>query len=380
VGWTGSWSAAPAPPGTDGLPGRGLRDQTLREVVHTTLGGDQVRIRLTNVFGAGPLTVDDVAVATRGAGASVVPGTSRPVTFQERPRAVIPAGAEMLSDPVPLRVAAEQDLAVSLYARGATGPMTWHATALTTSYYSGGGDHTRDTGGAAFSSTTASWFLLDGLDVRAPGRTMAVVAFGDSITDGSGSTPDAGRSYPRDLARRLHGSRWGGGVSVLNEGLAGTRLLTDAGTAGVRAPARFPRDALAQAGVGAVVFQEGINDIGQDLGPDGGPLTASQILATLSGLIASAHAHGLRIIGGTLTPIGGSLFSAARQESLRSAVNTWIRTSGAFDAVVDFDRAVRDPDNPLRILPRFDSGDHLHPNDAGYEAMADAIDPRSLWQ
>ena len=306
AGWDGSWSTGPVQPGTSGLSAKGFNDQTLREVVRPTLGGEQLRIRLSNVFGRAPLTIDDAAVGVRDTGASVVPGTQRPVRFHNRRRVTVPAGEEIWSDPVPLRVTAGRDLAVSLFAHGATGPVTWHPTALTTSYYSasGDGDLTRRTGGAGFGSTTTSWYVLDGVDVRTPRRSGAVVAFGDSITDGSNSTLDAGHTWPLDLARRLHADPRGRGLSVLNEGIAGNRVLNDAGTAGVSAQERFGRDALAQTGVRDVLFLEGINDIGHDQGADGGPLTAAELIDGITAVVDAAHRHGLRIIGGTLTPIG----------------------------------------------------------------------------
>jgi lysophospholipase L1-like esterase len=282
----------------------------------------------------------------------------------------------VLSDPVPLTVVAGQDLAVSLYVPGPTGPATRHPLAMATSYLASG-DHAADTGADAFGATTSAWYLLDGVDVHARHGARAVVAFGDSITDGAQSTVDANRRYPDDLARRLGGRR----LSVLNEGISGNRLLTDAGGSGVSAQARFDRDVLGQTGVRDVIFLEGINDIGHNLGPvSGEPVTTQDLITGMTNIITRAHAHGLRIIGATLTPIGGSKYDSPEAETKRQAVNARIRTSDAFDGVVDFDAVTRDPADPARYLPAYDSGDHLHPGDAGYQAMADAIDLRLLYR
>jgi len=364
--WVGGWSAALSPPGATGLSETGFTGQTLREIVHTSLGGDQVRLRFSNVFGSRPLVLDVVTVGVRTSGADVA--AAEPVRFDGQPSVVVPAGAETVSDPVDLRTGPGADLAISLFSSGPTGPASWHGTASATSYYTTG-DHTTDLTGAAFGKTTTSWFLLDGVDVRTR-AAGAVVALGDSITDGTNSTLDADRTWPEDLARRLLPFRF----SVLDEGISGNRVLTDAGTSGVSAQARFERDVLGQTGVRTVIFLEGINDIGHDLGPlPGEKATPANVIAGLTAVIRAAHAHGLRIIGATLTPIGGSKYDTPDAEATRAAVNAWIRTGGAYDGIVDFDQVVRDPSNPAQYVPAFDSGDHLHPNDAGYQAMANAI-------
>jgi lysophospholipase L1-like esterase len=367
--WVGSWSAAPVVGS-----GTGFSDRTLREVVHTSVGGDQVRIRLTNAFGTDGVVVDRTTVGAQSSGAALVTGTERPVTFGGQTEVVLPAGAEVLSDPVPMTARGGQDLAVSLYVPGSTGPATRHPLAMATSYLAAG-DHAADSGADAFTATTSAWYLLDGVDVRALPGIRAVVAFGDSITDGAQSTVDANRRYPDDLARRLKDR----GLSVLNEGISGNRVLTDADGSGVSAQARFDRDVVGQTGVRDVIFLEGINDIGHNLGPvSGEPVTAQDLIAGMTNLTTRAHAHGLRIIGATMTPIGGSKYDNPEAEAKRQAVNAWIRTSAGFDGVVDFDAVTRDPASPARFLPAYDSGDHLHPDDAGYQAMADAVDLRLL--
>ncbi len=372
--WVGSWSTTPL------VGGAGFDNQTLREIIHISLGGEEVRVRLTNAFGTNGVVIDDVTVGVRDAGAALVQGTERPVTFGGAQQVTLPAGAEVLSDPVPLAVTAQQDLAVSLHVPAPTGAATRHAGAYTTSY-AASGDHAAEPSAGAFTSTLSSWYLLDGVDVLTAPETGAVVALGDSITDGTNSTVDANRRYPDDLARRLLAGPPGQLLGVLNEGASGNRLLTDGGSSGVSAQQRFDRDALAQTGVRAVILLEGINDIGHNLGPvSANPVTAQDLIDAMSNLIRAAHEHGLRIIGATMTPIGGSKYDTPDAEAKRQAVNEWIRTGGAFDGVVDFDRTVRDPADPSRFLPAYDSGDHLHPNDIGYQAMADAVDLNLLYR
>jgi lysophospholipase L1-like esterase len=259
-----------------------------------------------------------------------------------------------------------RSLTVSVFLPNPTGPTTWHYEAETTSYISTAGDWTREPGGSPFQTIVPSWFFLDGVDVMRHRLRGTVVAFGDSITDGHYSTIDAHGTWPDWLSRRLPDA------SVLNEGIGGNRILTDTtGVAGESALHRFRRDALDQPGVTSIVFLEGINDIGA------ANATAPSLIDGMKTLIAEAHAAGLRIIGGTLTPYEGASYYTPAGEQVREAVNRWIRTSGSFDAVADFDRAVRDPQDPLRLDPRYDTGGgHLHPNDLGYRAMADAI---PLW-
>lgn len=289
----------------------------------------------------------------------------------------IPPGAEALSDPVQLHIAPLQDLAVSIYLPQATGPATQHALGRQVNYVASG-DHSLDANAGAFTTQTRSWYFLDDVDVQATNRDRGtVVAFGDSITDGFNSTVNANPRWPNDLARRLaalHGTT----MSVVDEGISGNRVLNDSICCGVNALARFDRDVLTQSGVKDVILLEGINDIGfsQLNSPLTAPATnvsAAEIIAGYQQLITQAHAAGVEIFGGTLTPFQGAGYYTAAGEAKREAVNNWIRTSHAFDGVIDFDRAVRDPANPLVFLPAYDSGDHLHPNDAGYQAMAQAI-------
>lgn len=387
--WVGAWSASPQPPNAvlDPISARGVADQTLRLIVRPHAGGAGLRLRLANTFGDRPVTFGRVEVGRRQSGAALIPGSNHPVTFDGQRSVTIPAGAEARSDPVPLRVQAEQDLAVSLFLPGPTGPATWHWDARQTNYISTAGDHTRDTGAAAFATPVTSWFFLDGLDIRASAARAAVVALGESTTDGANSTIDANHRWTDFLARRLLRLPPGRQESVLNQGISGNRILHDSPCFGVGALARLDRDVLAQAGVRQVVLFQGTNDIGYSnvtpaMLPPGWfscfepntDVTAAQIIAGYQQIIARVHAKGLTIIGGTLLPFKGGFLYSTAGDAKRQALNHWIRTSGAFDGVIDFDRALRDPADPLMLLPSYDSGDHMHPSDAGYQAMANAVD------
>jgi lysophospholipase L1-like esterase len=391
--WVGAWSASPQPPNAvlDAISDRGFADQTLRLIVRPHAGGNWLRLRLSNTFGDRPVTFGRVEVGRRQSGAALHPGSNHPVTFAGHRRVTIPAGATVPSDPVPLQVMAEQDLAVSLFLPGPTGPATWHWDARQTSYISTAGDHTRDAEAVAFATPVTSWFFLDGLDVRASTMRGAVVTLGESTTDGANSTIDANHRWTDVLAQRLQRLPPGRQESVLNQGISGNRVLHDSPCFGVAALARLDRDVLAQPGVRQVVLFQGTNDIGySNVTPSMLPpgwfscfepntdVTAAQIIAGYQQIIAQVHAKGLRIIGGTLLPFKGGFFYSAAADAKREALNHWIRTSGGFDGVIDFDRALRDPADPLMLLPTYDSGDHMHPSDAGYQAMANAVDLRLL--
>ncbi|HEX3759359.1 MAG TPA: SGNH/GDSL hydrolase family protein [Kofleriaceae bacterium] len=372
--WVATWATAPVsqPPGA----AVNLDNQTLRQIVHISIGGERVRVKVSNAFGTAPLIVGAGHVARRDRDERIVPGSGGPLTFGGRPDITIPAGAIALSDPVRIDARPLGDLAIDLYLPGDTGattsPLTEHTGALQTSYVSPAGDFT---GATAFpvASTRASWFFLTGVEVTARDDVGAIVALGDSITDGTQSTPDANRRWPDDLARRI-GAQPGRDMAVVNLGIAGNRVLNDG--AGPNAQSRLDRDVLAQTSATHVIVLEAINDIGFQNFDPAFAVSADDIIAGHRQLIARAHARGLKIIGATLTPVEGSLYFAPDTEAKRQAVNAFIRTSGAYDAVIDFDRVTRDPARPTRFLPAFDSGDHLHPSDVGYQAMADAIDLR----
>ncbi|MEV5695302.1 SGNH/GDSL hydrolase family protein [Micromonospora globbae] len=372
--WIGSWSAAVARPGTSGTSAAGFTDTTLRQVAHLSVGGDGVRLRISNVYGTTALTVGAVTVAPRTGGAGtpqVDQGALRPVTFDGERSVTIPAGVEWWSDPVPMRVADDSDLVVSTYLPGPTGPTTWHPAGYSTSFRATG-DATSDAGGAFTRLDTARYFL-SGVDVvsRAAG---SVVFFGDSITDGVVSTVDANLRYPDQVADRLLRRPTARQCGVLNAGISGNRLLNNAGTAGDSALARFDRDVLGQAGVRSVVLLEGINDIGNSRGA----LEPEQLIAVYRQFIARAHQAGIRVVGATILPYEGAGYYSEAGEADRQAVNEWIRTSGEFDAVVDLDAATRDPADPGRLNPAYDSGDHLHPGNVGFTAMAEAVNLRDI--
>lgn len=380
--WVGTWSSGQR---TQTAPVT-FSNQTLRQIVRTSIGGDQARVRLTNALGTEPLVIGAAHIAVRDVDAGIVPGTDRVLTFGGAPSITIAAGAHVLSDPVDLDVPALGDLAIDIYLPGdiaaTISPITSHTGALQTNYVSPPGDHT---GAAVFPvmATTLSWYFLAGVDVTASKQTDAVITLGDSITDGSSSTPDTNNRWPNQLARRLLAQPGKHKMGVLNVGIGGNRVLTN--EIGPNAQARFDSEVLVQSGVTHVIVLEGINDIGfpalppeiLPLLPLGTALTnvsAVEIIAGHKQLIERAHARRLKIYGGTLLPFQGAFYWTPEGEAKRQAVNHWIRTSGAYDAVIDFDAAIRDPSDPLRMLPLYDSGDHLHPGDAGYRAMGDAID------
>ncbi|MEP9385031.1 SGNH/GDSL hydrolase family protein [Nocardioides sp. KR10-350] len=366
-GWVGTWSTATVQPGGSGLSHTGFTDQTIRNVVHTSVGGDRVRLRFSNVFGTTPLVLDKVYVGVRSTGAGVRAGTERAVSFAGDTTVTIPAGERITSDPISLSVEPASDLVVSIYVDAATGPLTWHPNAQSTNYYADG-DHASDTDPAAYTHTDTSWFVLDGVDVNNPAVKGAVVTFGPSTTDGDASTRDANRRYSDDLARRLLALPAGEQLSVLNAGISANQLLADGTTNGQSAGHRWQRDALDQTGVKAIILWEGSNDIGNH--PE---YTPGDLTDEYQQLIDAAHARGIRVIGATLQPDEGAGYYTPAGDAVREDVNDWIRTSGAFDGVADFDRALLDPADPKRMLPAYDSGDHLHPNDTGYQQIADTI-------
>ena len=342
-------------------------------IAHASIAGQRVRIELSNVFGSTPLVIGAAHIALRDKDSAIVPATDRALKFAGRPTLWIPPGATEVSDPVTLDVPAESDLAVSIYIPETGAVDTMHAVGLHTTYISKEGNDTAQPA-MADATTTQSYYWLTNIDVAAPADAAAIVTFGDSITDGAVSTPNTDHSWPSLLARRL-AANGGANIAVLNQGISGNRLLRDG--AGINALARFDRDVLSQPGVKWLMILEGINDIGLGSRPDtpvSDAVSSEDLIAGLTQLIERAHEHGLKVIGCTLTPYEGAAYYSEGGEQIRMAVNQWIRASGAFDAVVDFDAVVRDPEHPKQFRPGFNKGDHLHPNDSGYQAMADAID------
>jgi lysophospholipase L1-like esterase len=355
--------------------GPSFDNQTIRMVVHTSIAGSGARITLSNRFSDSPLTVASVDVAEQDTGGAAVPGTSRTVTFDQADSVTIPAGEQLVSDVIPIEVQAEESLLVSLYLPTSTGTSTWHSDAFDTTYIASG-NHTDDESAMGFATTTTSWYYLAGLDVMSRTARGTVVAFGDSITDGYASSLGTYHRWPDHLARRLDAEPGPQRLSVVDAGIGGNRVLTDVPNPwqGVSALKRFRHDALGQPGVTDVILLEGINDIGNNAGPNNGPLTAQDLINGYLSLINEAHVAGVNIIGATLLPDKGNGYYTSAGEFIRQDVNHWIRTSGAFDGVIDFDRAMRSPYDAAALWPAYDSGDHIHPNDAGMEAMANAID------
>jgi lysophospholipase L1-like esterase len=363
--------APPTPPRPVAITS--FHNQTLRMIARTSIGGRRVRIELSNAFGSIPLVIGAAHIAVRDKESAIVAASDRALLFGGRPACWIPPGATEISDAVNLDVPAASDLAVSIYVPENATADTMHAVGLHTTYISKEGDSTAAPT-LADATTTQSFYFLTNVDVVAPVDAAAIVAFGDSITDGAVSTPNTDHSWPSLLARRLAASG-GSNIAVLNQGISGNRLLRDG--AGVSALARFDRDVLAQPGVKWLMILEGINDIGLGSRPDTpatDAVSAGDLIASLKQLIERAHEHGIKVIGGTLTPYEGAAYASEAGETIREAVNQWILSSGAFDAVVDFDAATRDPEHPKQFRAGFNNGDHLHPNDTGYQAMADAID------
>ncbi|WP_331445543.1 SGNH/GDSL hydrolase family protein [Streptomyces xanthochromogenes] len=361
-GWVGTWYSAPV----EAEPGGGAA-RTVRNVVHTTMGGSRARITVSNLFGTAPLDLRHATLATAAAPAR----TMRTLTFHGHARISVPPGGQAVSDPLTFEVPAAADLYVSVYAAG---PVTWHPQALGTSYeVPGGTDRAADPG--AFAGTTGAWRYVTALDVQGPESARgSVVVLGDSITEGVGSTPGADRRWTDVLAERLRNLRErtaGVPRAVLNAGIGGNGLLT--GRSGPSGPDRFQRDALGRAGVRTVIVELGINDL-----LSGGERNADALLAGMRDLVRRGHARGVRVLGTTLAPCGGLRACTAQVEAVRETVNAAIRGGGVYEGVIDIDRTLRAPDSPRELSPPYDSGDHLHPSDAGYRAVGAAIDPGAL--
>ena len=372
--WVGTWASAPmlalvtTPPTSPEL-----NDATLRQIVHVSIGGASIRVRFSNTFGATPLEISSAHVAVSAGPGAIRPDSDKALTFSGQPSVSIPAGAPIFSDPLAFNLAAQSDLAITIHIATAPDAVTTHPGSRATSYLQSG-----DAVSAADLSSATKvehWYFLDDVDVQSSAAAGAVVTFGDSITDGAHSTENANTRWPDDLARRLAANKKTAGIGVLNEGIGGNRLLHD--MTGPNALARFDRDVLSQSGVRWLIILEGINDLGAHgrtpLRDEKIP-TAQELIAAYQQMILRAHTHRIRVFGATILPYQGAGYFSSVGEADRQTINQWIRTSGAFDAVIDLDAATRDPQKPTQLAPTADSGDHLHPGDVGYKAMADAID------
>ena len=370
--WTGTWAAAPMASRNEKAQ-YGSADMTLREIVHVSQGGPAVRIVLSNEFGRDPLTIGAAHIALSKGQGDIDLASANALTFGGRSSVTIPPGALAVSDPADLKLPAFSDVAVSLFLPAQ--PMqqvSLHSFADQTSYFASG--DVVNAKSLPSPTPITSWPFLKGIDVRASGNGASIVTLGDSITDGAHSTRDANARWPDVLARRLQSNKKTASLGVLNEGIGGNRILRD-GT-GPSAVARFDRDVLAQAGVKYLIIMEGINDIGDATSPSkpGDPVSAEDLIAGLSQLAIRAHTHGIKVFGATLTPYVGAGYQSAAGETIRQTLNTWIRTTSQLDGVIDFDKVTTDPTHPGMFLILDDSGDHLHPSDAGYKSMGESID------
>ncbi|MFE6186376.1 GDSL-type esterase/lipase family protein [Streptomyces sp. NPDC056465] len=390
VDWNTAWGASPQMPSTGFTPNwsqEGFSHQSVRQVVRATGSGDMVRIRLSNAYGTSPLHLTGATIARTAQGAAIEKGSVRHLTFGGRGSARIPAHAELRSDSTTLRLKRLESVTVTLYFAGTTGPATFHAQGWTDTYRADG-DHRSDTAGSAYTSSTASWYYLSGVEVGASqGGTSArnaggrpskdgIVVFGDSITDGFGSTPGTDRRYSDALAELT-------GRPVVNAGIGGNLVLNDSAWFGERATARFRRDVLDQPGISTVVILQGVNDIGFSEAaarPDppatykpAPTVSSRELIAGYRELIRAAHSRGLEAVGATLLPFKGSDHWGPHAARVSNEVNDWIRRAGEFDAYVDFDTALAAPSDPDRLDPAYASEDALHPDDAGYRVMADTV-------
>jgi lysophospholipase L1-like esterase len=383
--WIATWATSPQS-GTPNPrePLLSIDNQTVRERVRVSIGGSQIRLRFSNEFGSSPLLIGAVTVAIPTDVSSIKEESIQNVTFEGVNSTAIPAGAPVLSDPINFPLKPGTEISISIYFPKRLATPTLHAFAFKHAVVSQHGNFTHEKKIDPAALSTASISVAAVL-VPAQASDRLVVAFGDSITDGDGSTVEADNNWPDNLIRRISNEPTGPALAVVNEGIVGNRLLRSSDVFGINALARFDRDALVLAGVSHIVLLEGINDIGfagakmdgQYLADPAETPSAQDIINAYRQLISRAHARGVKVIGATITPCEGAAipgYYSETKESLRGMVNKWIRNGGAFDGIIDFDATLRDPNHPTRLLPKFASKDHLHPNDAGYKAMADSID------
>jgi lysophospholipase L1-like esterase len=367
--WVGTWTTSPVL-----VDGVALKGQTVRMIARVSIGGSRLRVRLSNTFGPRKLSIGAARVGIRNEGAAISAGTDRPLTFNGSPSAAIPAGALIVSDPVDLDLPPLSDLAISVYLPDEVAHVTGHGNAHQTNYISPPGDYTA-AGTLPVQETTEGFLIVTGVEVLAPSDTGGIVALGDSLTDANISKLDANNRWPDELARRIV-RRGGRMLGVMNQGIGGNRILHD--TRGECALRRLDRDVLAQPGATHVIVILGINDIRNRSGDPDEVVTAEEMIDGLQQLAVRAQARGLKIFGGTLLTFENETFNPGfytpEGEARRQAVNDWIRKSGAFDGVIDFEAALRDPNHPTQMLAEYDCGDHLHPSDRGYLHMGEAID------
>jgi lysophospholipase L1-like esterase len=370
--WVGTWACSPYADAKLVEP-RPAAGDTLRQIVRVSIGGSRVRLRISNACGATALVLDHVHLAHAAGQDAIDPSSDRTVMFHGQPRVSVPAGGLMVSDPVDFPLAPRSDVAITMRFSEVPAVLTLHPGSRTTSYLeTGDGVSAEKLAGA---TKVVRWYFINGLDVVAADTQHAAAVLGDSITDGYGTTTDHNNRWTDGLVQRLQSNPVTAGIGLLNEGIGGNRLLRDGN--GPNALARFDRDVLAQTNVRWLIILEGVNDLGTGTTArkHGEPFaSAAEIIGALEQLILRARTHGLKVMGGTITPFAGHEYFSPESEAARREVNNWIRTSGQFDAVIDFDAALRDSKIPDRLAAEFDCGDHLHPSVAGYQRMADAVD------
>ncbi|NLG83500.1 MAG: SGNH/GDSL hydrolase family protein [Firmicutes bacterium] len=364
--WVGTWACGPQLTEPENLPPASLKDNTLRQVVYVSIGGSRLRVQLSNAFGDGPVTMNAVHIAVSTQRGAIAPETDRALTFNNSPSVTIAPGDTVFSDPIDFELAPCSKLAISIFFGTVPTDITGHPGSRTNSYLAPGNALSEPDLSSAV--RTAHWYFITGVDVLASERAAAIVILGDSITDGRGSTTDGNDRWPDFLSRRLRANPVTVDIAVLNQGIGGNAVVS--GGLGPTALRRFSRDVLEQRGVRWVIVLEGVNDIGGAADET----MADRLISAYREFIREAHSAGLLIYGVPILPFAGSQYYSEVHEKARQKVNDWIRTSGEFDAVIDLEAVVRDPANPAALLPAYDSGDHLHINPDGYEAMANAID------
>ncbi len=369
--WVGTWTTAPQLVEPRNMPPEpGLSHNTLRQVVRVSLGGDSLRVRFSNQFSTSPVTLHAVHIAVSAESSTIVPDTDQALRFDGEPEVTIAPGAAIMSDPFKFALAPRTNLAITIHFGDTSLDVTGHPGSRTTSYLLPG----NEVSAVYFPDAvqTDHWYMINGIDVVADKSAAAVVVLGNSITDGRGSGTNKQNRWPDELARRLHENADTRLVAVLNQGIGGNCVLRDC--LGPAALSRFERDVLGATRVRWLIIFEGINDIGQTQSAEAAAKVTDDLIAAYEQMIDGAHARGLRVYGATLLPFGGSFYDTAYRATARNTVNAWIRSSGRFDAVIDLDAALRDPADPLRLLPAADTGDHLHPNETGHRMMAEAVD------
>ena len=369
--WVGTWATAPQLVEPANKPPKpGLSNNTLRQIVCVSIGGERLRVRFSNKFGTGPVAMDTVTMAVSAGGSAIDSNTVHALSFGGNPNVVIPPDTSVTSDPFSFALMPRALLAITIHFGETSPDITGHPGSRTTSYLLAG----NQASSVDFTNAvrTDHWYIINGIDVLAAGEEVAVVVLGNSITDGRGSGTNRQNRWPDQLAIRLRDNPGTRHVAVLNMGIGGNAVL--AGGLGPTALTRFERDVIGQNGVHWLIILEGINDIGTSQGEDGAAAVADGLIAAYGRMIDRARAAGIRVYGATMLPFGGSFYDSEPSRAAWSRVNDWIRSSGRFDAVIDLDAALRDPADPLRLLPAADDGDHLHPNQIGHQMMADALD------